>query len=71
MDSRGVFAAKQRLNAFLEANPHMQEFQKEIERRLSGAGSAHNRMVILKMMMEAKLLELRNALKGLVDVSPK
>jgi lipopolysaccharide biosynthesis regulator YciM len=68
IDREEVFRAKQRLNAFLEANPKLMPMQKIIEQRLSGAGSQHNRLVILKMMIDENLVELRNALKGLLDV---
>ena len=40
---------------FLAEHPHMIPFQEEIEKRLKYAGSAENRMTILKCMMYDRL----------------
>ena len=45
-------------NRFLAEHPEAMPFQKEIERRLSCAGSAENRMTLLGSMMHEKLFEL-------------
>lgn len=51
---------------FLEKNPHMEKYQREIDRHMRGAGSSENRMAILAMMMNAKLMELQEQCKALV-----
>ena len=45
-------------NRFLAEHPELMPFQKEIERRLRCAGSAENRMTLLRSMMDEKLFEL-------------
>lgn len=51
--------------AFLEKHPHCRSFQREIDRVLDKAGSPENRMTVLAMLMEGKLLELHHKLKKL------
>jgi hypothetical protein len=46
---------------FLAEHPKLMPFQKEMERRLRGAGSAENRMSLLGSMMQEKLFELSQA----------
>ena len=58
-------AIKER-DRFLERNPHMKRYQREIDHRMKGAGSFENRMAILSMMMNAKLMELHEQCKALV-----
>ena len=55
------------INRLLEARPEMAEYQKEIERRLSHAGSFQNRMAVLGIMMEDKLKQLQYHLTCLAD----
>ena len=43
---------------FLPEHPKLIPFQKDIERRLRGAGGIENRMTILGSKMEEKLLQL-------------
>ena len=57
-------AIKER-DSFLEKHPHLKEFQKEIDRRMRGAGSFENRMAILMMMIDGKMAELRENLEEL------
>lgn len=50
---------------FLEQHPEYREFQQEIDRLLDKAGSSENRMTILAMLMEGKLVELHQQLQKL------
>jgi hypothetical protein len=50
---------------FLENYPKYQAFQKEINKMLDKAGNPENRMAVLAVLMEAKLLELHQQLKQL------
>ena len=50
---------------FLETYPKYKPFQKEINKMLDKAGSRENRMAVLAVLMEAKMLELHKQLKEL------
>jgi hypothetical protein len=50
---------------FLKNNPKYKAFQKEISMMLDKAGNPENRMAVLAMLMEAKLLELHKELRHL------
>jgi hypothetical protein len=50
---------------FLLKHPQHLEFQDEIEGILEKAGSSENRMTVLAMLMEGKLIELHGELKKL------
>lgn len=53
---------------FLERHPKYKPYQQEINRLLDKAGSPENRMTILAVLMEAKLIELHAQLKRLNTV---
>ena len=48
---------------FLEEYPQYKAFQQEIDRVLDKAGSVENRMSVLALLMEAKLVEMHGQLK--------
>jgi NAD-dependent SIR2 family protein deacetylase len=50
---------------FLNKNPQYRSYQREIDRLLEKAGHSENRMTVLAMLMEAKLVELHTQLKKL------
>ena len=50
---------------FLLKHPRHRKFQNEIDRILEKAGSPENRMSVLAMLMEGKLIELHQELKKL------
>lgn len=50
---------------FLKQHPKYLEYQKEIDQLLDKAGSSENRMIVLAMLMEGKLIELHQQLKKL------
>jgi hypothetical protein len=50
---------------FLENNPKYRTFQNEINKMLDKAGSPDNRMAVLAVLMEAKLIELQKELRHL------
>lgn len=66
MNTKDVFEAKQKLNKFLQENPELKPMQAEIDKMLSGAGTQHNRMVLLHHMMMDKVKELSKAIKTLL-----
>ena len=57
-------ALKQR-TLFLDRNPRYRGFQREIDGMLDKAGSAENRMAVLALLIEGKLIELHSRLKQL------
>jgi hypothetical protein len=50
---------------FLENHPKYKAFQNEINKILDKAGNPENRMAVLAVLMEAKLLELQKELRHL------
>ena len=48
---------------FLEKYPQYRGFQQEIDRMLEKAGSIENRMSVIALLMEAKLVEMHSQLK--------
>ncbi len=48
---------------FLEQYPQYRKFQREIDRLLDKAGTSENRMGVLALLMETKLIELQGQLK--------
>ncbi|RJQ62190.1 MAG: hypothetical protein C4530_05290 [Desulfobacteraceae bacterium] len=66
----GENALKER-EALLRKHPQLESFQKEIERMLFGAGSVENRMTVLALMMESKLIELQKHLMQLSNITSK
>ena len=57
--------AREERDRLLDEYPDLREFQKQIDRCLDNAGSSENRMVVLGIMIEAKLKELREELAHL------
>lgn len=62
---RRLADALRRRARFLEKHPQHRAMQGEIDRILEKAGSAENRMAVLALLMEAKLIELHGALQRL------
>lgn len=56
---------------FLNQHPEHQEFQNEIDRLLDKAGNMENRMAVLAMLMEGKLIELHQQLQKLNSILTK
>jgi hypothetical protein len=50
---------------FLENHPEYKTFQNEINKMLDKAGSQENRMAVLAVLMEGKLIELQKELRHL------
>lgn len=57
-------ALKQRA-LFLDKHPQYHSFQREIDGMLEKAGNAENRMAVLALLIEAKLIELHGQLTRL------
>jgi hypothetical protein len=55
------------IDRLLDLRPEMVQYQREIERRLSHAGTFENRMAVLGIMMEDKLSQLKHHLDLLAD----
>lgn len=53
---------------FLEMYPQYQEFQSDIDKMLDKSGSRSNRMVVLAMLIEGKLVEMSQEFKKLQGV---
>jgi len=54
---------------FLKEQPHLQDFQDEIDRMLEKTVGFENRMSVLSFMMEAKLYELSRAFSDIRDIT--
>jgi len=48
--------------AFLRRHPRQRAYQAEIDRILDKSGDIHGRLASLRMLMEGKLLEMKNEL---------
>ena len=53
---------------FLEQYPQYQEFQRDIDKMLDKAGSADNRMAVLAMLIEGKLVEMSQQFRTLSGI---
>lgn len=53
---------------FLEMYPQYQEFQSDIDRMLDKSGSRSNRMAVLAMLIEGKLVEMSMEFKKLNSI---
>lgn len=56
---------------FLENHPEYKPFQQKINMLLDKAGSPENRMTVLAVLMESKLIELHDQLKRLNAILTK
>ena len=57
-------AVKER-DRFLEDHPELQALQKEIDQRLNGAETDHNRLVLVSQLMMESFLKLDEKLQSL------
>lgn len=53
---------------FLEKHPQHKEFQSDIDKMLDKSGNRSNRMVVLAMLIEAKLVEMSIQFKKLNSI---
>jgi hypothetical protein len=53
---------------FLEKNPRYREFQSDIDKMLDKSGSRSNRMVVLAMLIEGKLVEMSQEFKRIQGI---
>jgi seryl-tRNA synthetase len=67
IDTAKVFELKRAIQALIKERPELAAFQKEIDKTLAGAGSQHNRMVLLQRMMREKQQELNSVLNTLKE----
>jgi hypothetical protein len=56
---------------FLEQHPEHRAYQQEIDRVMDSAGSEQQRMSVLAMLMEGKMVELAGKLRELNDILVK
>ena len=63
--SEKIFELKQKINKLIEERPEYKQFQLDLETRLKNAGSSHNRMILLKMLMSENVLKLQEAVLDL------
>ena len=61
-------SAKTELENLLKTHPDLDELQEEIERLLRNSGAFENRMAVLGLMIEARLLELQNRITHLFSI---
>ncbi|HTY24244.1 MAG TPA: hypothetical protein VMC85_14010 [Desulfomonilaceae bacterium] len=60
--------ALKRRDRFLREHPELREFQRKIDARLNGAGSDHNRLVLIHELMMDSLGNLSRELRSVVAV---
>jgi hypothetical protein len=53
---------------FLEMHPKYREFQSDIDQMLEKSGSRSNRMVVLSMLIECKLVEMSHEFKKIKGI---
>ena len=53
---------------FLEDHPELRDLQKEIDQRLNGAETDHNRLVLMNQLMMESFLKLDEKLQSLREV---
>jgi hypothetical protein len=53
---------------FLEMHPKYQKFQSDIDKMLDKSGNRDNRMVVLSMLIECKLVEMRQEFNKIKDI---
>ncbi len=58
-------AALEQRDRFLDTHPQYASFQREIDGMLDKAGNTENRIAVLALLIEAKLIELQSQLKQL------
>ena len=56
---------------FLEKNPQHREYQSEIDMILDKAGTSDNRMTVLAMLIEGKLIEMSQQFRKLSGIVVK
>lgn len=61
--------AERELKDFLEKNPHLKEYQKEVERRLIKAFTTENRMEVLKFMLDGCNIALSKELRKISNIA--
>ena len=62
---RHADALKER-DRFLSSHPELRAFQKEIDERLKGAATGHNRLVVIHDLMMDSFLEMDRKLQTLL-----
>ena len=63
--AKPVAEAIRERDRFLKRYPQYKAYQREIDHLLDEAGPPEKRMAVLAMLMEGKLLEMRDQLQGL------
>ena len=56
--SNYLHTALRERDAFLQQHPHLKAFQNEIDTLLDKSGNSKNRLAVLAMMIQGKLVEL-------------
>lgn len=65
---KALAAAIAERDRFLERHPQHRAYQQEIDRVLDSAGSDKQRMAVLAMLMEGKMVELAGKMRELNDI---
>jgi hypothetical protein len=68
---KALAAAVAERDRFLEQHPEHRAYQQEIDRVLDGAGSGQQRMAVLAMLIEGKMVELAGKMRELNDILVK
>ena len=58
---------EQQLKSLCKANPELKKYQQEIDFYLDHAGSAENRMAVLRFLTESRLMELHRQLTEMIN----
>jgi hypothetical protein len=57
-----IFEAIKERNEYLRLHPELKELQSNIDFQLNNAGSKHNRLVVMRRMLNDSLTKLQKAL---------
>lgn len=71
VDPSKVWELQRKLNEFLEEHPELREYQDKITKTLQGAGSSHNRLVLLRQMMVEKTMEIQEKFQEIQSLCQK
>ncbi len=62
---------REELEAFLDKNPHLRKFQKELDNKRKSAGNSENRLIIMNQLMTDKFHELNEVLRNFTSSMKK
>lgn len=62
---------EQQLKALCRSNPQLETYQQEIDFYLDRAGSAENRIAVLRFLTESSIMELHRQLTEIIKITQR